>query len=574
MTTNIIGLNHGEFNSSAALCQDGIITAGALEERFIRQKKTKLFPENALNYCLSYANKNLEDFCAVAQAWNPGAKWVKYNPTISANRVKREDYFYTIPDHLFNWLDRNDVPAYVLQKMPGKMPDIYYVKHHLCHASNAFFLSNFNEAAFLTADFTGEMECLTKGTGKENEINVIETQWVPHSVGMFYATFTQILGYRPDNDEWKVMAMSAEDVDSSILEEKLLATVSLLENGRFELNQEFYKGALVDQPNLYTEKLLELLGTNASKLTQFNSDYYSQCLVAKAMQRTVEKIIWHILDDLHKKTKLSNLVLSGGFFMNSVINGKILNNTKFKNVYISHSPDDGGNSIGAALYVYHCILKQPRVKNEARSNIGPQFTEEQVLTALERRKIKYMKIKNPQKEIANLLAQGNIIAVFQGRMEFGDRALGFRSILGDPREIKMKDSINRIIKYRESYRPFAPATLVEKAHKVFDISVGYQSNYMEKVVQIKKLMQPFLPAVTHFDGSGRLQTVHQNHNPYFYKIIKEFEKISGIPVVLNTSFNINGEPIVLSPDDALNTFFNSGLEYLMMENFLIKKSWI
>jgi len=567
----IIGINHGEYNSSAALLKDGLIIAAAPEERFLRQKKTKKFPKNALQFCLSHGEVELTAVDAIVQAWNPGAKWNSYNPSISTNRIKREDYFYTVPDHLFNFIGRKEIPNYVMQKMERGLPPIYYIQHHLCHAANAFFLSPFNEAAVLTADWQGELESVTKGICHGNNIDILDTQSMPHSIGMFYATYTQLLGYQPDNDEWKVMAMSAESVDSTDIENRLLSTITLLDNGRFELDQKYYTGALVDRPNLYSDALLSLLGTSKDNLFDANQDYLWQCKVARAMQRVSEKVIWHTLNDLYEKTKTPNLVLSGGFFMNSVINGKVSDNTKFKNVYISHSPDDLGNSIGAALYLNHCILDKPRLRSSSVSNLGPHFNSDVVESVILRRKIVGEKLSNPAKTIAEILAKGEVVALLQGRMEFGDRALGFRSILADPRSAEMKDKINGMIKFRESFRPFAPATLFEKSHEVCDVERGYSCNYMEKVVQIRKENQLKLPAVTHSDGSGRLQTVRKEDNPFFYSIIQEFEKLTGIPVVLNTSFNVNGEPIVLSPDDALNTFFNSGLEYLVMEDWLIVK---
>ena len=567
----IIGINHGEYNSSAALLKDGLIIAAAPEERFLRQKKTKKFPKNALQFCLSHGEVELTAVDAIVQAWNPGAKWNSYNPSISTNRIKREDYFYTVPDHLFNFIGRKEIPNYVMQKMERGLPPIYYIQHHLCHAANAFFLSSFKEAAVLTADWQGELESVTKGICHGNNIDILDTQSMPHSIGMFYATYTQLLGYQPDNDEWKVMAMSAENVDSTDIENRLLSTITLLDNGRFELDQKYYTGALVDRPNLYSDALLSLLGTSKDNLFDANQDYLWQCKVARAMQRVSEKVIWHTLNDLYEKTKTPNLVLSGGFFMNSVINGKVSDNTKFKNVYISHSPDDLGNSIGAALYLNHCILDKPRLRSSSVSNLGPHFNSDVVESVILRRKIVGEKLSNPAKTIAEILAKGEVVALLQGRMEFGDRALGFRSILADPRSAEMKDKINGMIKYRESFRPFAPATLFEKSHEVCDVERGYSCNYMEKVVQIRKENQLKLPAVTHSDGSGRLQTVRKEDNPFFYSIIQEFEKLTGIPVVLNTSFNVNGEPIVLSPDDALNTFFNSGLEYLVMEDWLIVK---
>ena len=568
----IVGLNYGEYNSSASLVVDGDVAAASAEERFTRQKKTKSFPKKALQFCLSHNEIKITDIDAVAQAWNPGAKWAAYNPLISSNRVKREDYFYTVPDHLFDFIGRTEIPEYVVQTFQRGLPPVYYIQHHRCHAANAFFLSPFNDAAVLTADFQGELESISKGFCSENSIDIFDTQWMPHSIGLLYSTYTQILGYKPDIDEWKVMAMSAENFNSDDIEDRLKTTITLLDNGRFELNQKYYTGALVDQPNLYSEELLLLLETTAEDLQDANNDYVWQCKVAKAMQRLAEKITWHVLDDLYEKTKTTNLVLAGGFFMNSVINGKITNNTKFKNVYISHSPDDLGNSIGAALYLNHCILGQARKKKQSVSNLGPKFTSQEIENVITRRKVVGKKLSNPEKSIAEILAKGEVVALLQGRMEFGDRALGFRSILGDPRSSEIKDKINGMIKYRESYRPFAPATLFECSHKIFDVEKDYSCNYMEKVVQVRESYQPKLPAVTHFDGSGRLQTVRKEDNPYFYNIIQQFEKLAGIPVVLNTSFNINGEPIVLSPDDALNTFFNSGLEYLVMEDWLITKS--
>lgn len=565
----VVGINNGEFNSSACLCDDGLLIAAAPEERFIRQKKTKFFPKNALNYILQEGNTDLGSVTAVAQGWNPGAKWAKYNPLISTNRVKREDYFYSTPDHLFDLVDRSP-SDYVKMECGGDMPPIYFVQHHRCHAANAFFLSDFSKAAFLTADWLGELESVTKGIGDGNKLEIIDTQWMPHSLGMFYATFTQLLGYRHDNDEWKVMALSAAQVDSQQFEEKIQSIVKLLPEGRFELDQTHFKGAHVDQPFLYTDKLLQLLGVE-DNLEQMNKDEVWQYKVAGAMQRVAETIVWHILDDLWLKTKCENLVLSGGFFMNCVLNGKVTEKTRFKNVYISHSPDDSGNSIGAALYVSHCIYDVPRVNQNQNSNLGPQFESNEIETVLERRRVKFTTLPNPERTIAELLSEGNVVAVQQGRMEFGERALGYRSILGDPREPETKDTINSMIKYRESFRPFAPAAPVEMASKIFDVDDGYHCDYMEKVVSVRNEWREKIPAVTHFDGSARLQTVDRESNPYFYKVIEEFGKLTGVPVVLNTSFNVNGEPIVLSPDDALSTFFNSGLQYLVINEFLIEK---
>jgi carbamoyltransferase len=567
----ILGLNHGEINSSAALYKDGRIIAGAPEERFNRQKRTKNFPAAATKFCLKHANIDLKNVDFIAQAWNPGATWIKYNPLISSSRIRREDYFYSVPDHLFNLTNRNP-QDWVFMDFPENcnIPPIYYIQHHRTHAANTFFLSPFEDAAFITADWRGEFECSTMGKGTKNELEIISTQKIPDSLGMFYATYTELLGYRPDSDEWKVMALSAFDLDCEAFVNKIKNTFELCDNGRFKLDQSYYKGTLLDQPKLYTEKLVQLLGGKEGIPNAEPDGWY--IAIAKAMQMVSEEIATHQLNYLYEVTKCKNVVLGGGFFMNSVYNGKVLKKTPFDRCYISYSPSDVGNSIGAALYVAHCIKEQKRNYSFNNSFIGPCFTDNDIRQSLERRKLQYIELENPCKAIAKLITDGEIVAHFNGRMEFGERALGNRSILGDPRNPKIKDRINSIIKYRESYRPFAPAVVFEDASKFFEVENNYECHFMEKVVPVQKGYRDKLPAITHVDGSGRLQTVKKDHNERFYNIISEVGKISGFPIVLNTSFNINGEPIVQSPDDALNTFFNSGLTHLVLGKYLIQKS--
>ena len=565
----ILGLNHGEINSSAVIVEDGKIIAGAPEERFSRQKKTKAFPQQAINFCLEYANIQMQDVDFIAQGWNPGATWHKFEPLLSSVRLRREDYFYTIPDNLFNLTERAP-KDWILMSFPddSSIPPIYYIQHHRTHSANAFFMSPFEEAAILTCDWRGENECLTWGTGQADKISIIAKKNMPHSLGMFYATYTELLGYRRDNDEWKVMALSAFDVNCDDYLKKIRSTVNLLDNGHFELDQSYYQGAIHEQPKLYTQKLVDLLGGKEGIKGEEDEWSYS---VAKAMQMVFEEILIHSLVNLYKRTKCKNLVFAGGCAMNSVMNGKILENTPFEHLFISYAPDDLGNSIGAALYVAHCLRNEKRDYSFKPSYLGPEFSNQEIREALERRGIKYQKMKSSAKTVSELLSKNEVVAYFNGRMEFGERALGNRSILADPRDPSMKDKINSMIKYRESYRPFAPSVIQEKTSTYFDTPDGYECPYMEKVAQVKKEYQELLPAITHIDGSGRLQTVNKEHNKEFYNIINEFEKITDFPIVLNTSFNINGEPIVLSPDDALNTFYNSGLRYLAIGDYLVEK---
>jgi carbamoyltransferase len=566
----IIGLNHGEIDSSAALVERGRVVAASSEERFNRQKKSRAFPRAALDYCLRLRGLTLEECDAVAQAWNPGESWIRYNPLLSNHRVRREDNFYAVPDHLYGFAERKPLDWVAMDFPEGAgLPRIYHVTHHRAHAANAFFLSPFDQAAILTCDWRGEFESTTWCSAAGTRITLLDRQQMPHSLGMFYATFTELLGYRSDNDEWKVMALSAVDVTCGQVLKKLRRTYALLDNGRFELDQSYYKGALLDQPDLFTPRLQALLGGRRGQPGEPITEWH--CVVAKAMQLAAEEIVTHALRHLHRAVKSPNVAVSGGFFMNSVFNGKILEQTPFQRLYVSYAPGDLGNSIGAALYAAHCIHHEKRRPGPQLSYLGPEYSDLQIEECLTRRKLPYQRRRAIEKDVARLLADGHVVAWFNGRMEFGERALGNRSILADPRRADVKDRINASIKYRESYRPFAPSVLFDEAHKFFEVPRHFDSPYMERVIPVRQRFRKALPAVTHVDGSARLHTVRREQNPRYYRVIEEFGKISGIPVVLNTSFNINGEPIVASPDDALNTFFNSGIEHLALGNYLLTK---
>lgn len=566
----ILGLNHGEINSSAAILKNDHLIAGSPEERFNRQKRTKAFPERAIRYCLDHAGIQFADVDAIAQAWNPGAHWQKFNPVISSQRTRREDYFYSLPDNLLR-LNGRQIDDWVKMDFADGfgLKALYYIHHHRTHAANAFFLSPFEEAAILTADWRGEFESTTWSHGRGSSIDVLQKQNIPNSLGMFYGTFTELLGYQPDSDEWKVMALSAFDVDCADIEAKIRKTIRLGDDGTLELDQSFYKGALLDQPNLYTEKLRDLLGGRIGFPGEEAGDWH--CVVASAMQNIAEDIAVHFLNHLHAHTGCKAATLGGGFFMNSVFNGKLLDKTPFKELYVSYAPADVGNSMGAALYLAHVIQDQPRRFGHNPSSIGPDFSDAEIETTLKRRNIPYTRFDNMAAEVGRLLSEGEVVALFNGRMEFGERALGNRSILADPRSPKAKDKINASIKYREPYRPFAPAVHADKVQEFFDVPNDFTCPYMEKVVPVREQYREALPAVTHVDGSGRVQTVDRENSPFFYEVISAFAALTNFPIVLNTSFNINGEPIALSPDDALTTFFNSGLNHLALGSFLIGK---
>ena len=351
---------------------------------------------------------------------------------------------------------------------------------------------------------------------------------------------------------------------------KIKKLYKLKRNGKLELDQKYFGiNHLGNNNYLITKDLMDLF--KIKKILYSSTPNIKTIKIAKALQICSEEIALHMLKHLYKITKCPYLVLGGGFFLNSVLNGKIENKTKFKKSFISFAPSDTGNSIGSALYVYHNIKNKSKINSYATPLIGPEYKNNQILETLKRRNIKYEKISNFAKEVANYCSKGLIVGYFRNKLEFGDRSLGCRSILADPRYEEMKSKINSSIKYRENYRPFAPSVISEKSHLFFEHKKDYKCNFMERVIKVRKKFKGNLKAITHLDQSARVHTVSKRDNPDFYKILNEFSKLTGYPILLNTSFNINGEPIVCSPDDAVSTFFNSKIDVLIIGDFKILK---
>ena len=567
----ILGLNYGEFNSSACLLKDGDIKIAIQEERLSREKFTKKFPILSIKKIFEEEKLNLSNISYVTVGWDPSKHMIRYNPLISSFRSLREYNFYTVSDNLLNLSNDRDLGTYTkLEHDKKNFPKIYHVNHHLSHASNGFFLSNFKTASILTCDFRGEYESTTFNLGNNNKIDKIESHNLPNSLGKLYATFTELLGYKSDNDEWKIMAMSGYDYDCKDEIKKIKKCYNLSQNGKFELVSKYFENSnLGGSSHHYSSQLLDLF--NINKVTYNSQPSRKQIKIAKALQICSEEIALHFLKHLYKLTKNRNLVVSGGFFLNTVFNGKIIKKSDFENLYIPYAPSDTGNSIGSALYLNYNILGKSRKKISNLPFVGIKFDKDSILKSVQKRKINFNIVKNYHKFIATECLNNKVIGFFNDKLEFGDRALGCRSILGNPLNKNIKSLINNSIKYREAYRPFAPSITEENLEKFFENGGCKQNNYMERVFKVRNRYIDKLPGIVHLDNTARVQTVSKKTNPDFYKILKEFEKISGFPILLNTSFNINGEPIVCSPDDAINTFFNSGLDILMLGDCCIKK---
>lgn len=566
----ILGLNYGEFNTSCAIIKNGKLLFALQEERCNREKFSKQFPIRSIEYILKKFKIKIGDVYAITSGWNPAGHLTKYNPLISKHRNLRENNYYTLIDNIFR-LDKREDSLYTeinVNFTKKKFPKFFHINHHACHAANAFYLSNFDKAAVLSVDFRGENDCTAMFVGKKNKLEKISSQKIPNSLGLFYSAFTQLLGYKPDSDEWKVMAMSALNINCS-KEIKKIRKTYFIQSEKLYLNQQFFSPFTHTDNKLYTEELKKLFLSNTK--TNIKKVNINSVKIAKALQFCAEEIALTFLNQLYKKTKIDNLVVSGGFFMNSVFNGKILEKTKFKKLYIPYAPTDTGNSIGSAMYLHHCILKKKRIKQNQSPYIGPKFSNNEILKTLTRRKIKFKKINNFAKIIATKCYEGSVVAYFRNNMEFGDRSLGCRSILADPRFINNKDKINKMVKYREEYRPFAPSVLSEEVSKYFKVDAAFKNNYMERVVKVRDKYRKKLQATTHYDGSARVQTVSKELNFDFYKILQEFKKLSGLPILLNTSLNINSEPIVMTPDDAISNFYNSGLDCIVMGDYFLEK---
>ena len=565
----ILGISFDVYGTSACLVEDGVIVAACPEERLNRQKLTKDFPRKAIDYCLAEGNCGLADISYVAVGWNPGIHANVLNPRFSRINRWRAEQLVSIPNFWLAMQNADRVEEVVQYLKTDRMETkIVYVDHHKAHAA-FFFLSPYRDAAILTCDGRGEEDTVTLSMGRESRITELDRQVFPHSVGMLYGAVTQFLGFQRDSDEWKVMALYSYHVglDNPFLD-RLRKLVTLLPNGKFELNLNYFSFYLHDAKTWYSARFIAEFGKPRTSAEGYDDRHIQ---IAHALQLVTEEIMAHVLTHLHASTGSDAVVVSGGSFMNSVFNGKLTDRTPFRDVFVPSCPDDSGVSIGAALHVYHHVLGGTKRTVMTHTYYGPEFSDDEIRCVLDGYRLTYQIREDVEDYAAGLLADGRIIGWFQGRMEFGQRALGNRSILADPRRPEMKEELNARIKYREHFRPFAPAILREYVDEYFDVRGQRDVPFMERVYMIREEKRRLIPAVTHVDGSGRLQTVDSATNRRFFHLISSFQKRTGIPLVINTSFNLNGEPIVCSPTDAVRTFYSCGLDALVIGRFVLEK---
>ncbi len=592
--TSILGISAFYHDSAAAIIKDGNIIAAAQEERFSRKKHDARYPKNAINYVLKEANLKLSEIDYIVFFEKPFLKFERLLETYLAFAPKGfKSFSLSMPIWLREKLFQKNFLFEQLKKHDENFKDIKKIKfseHHYSHAASAFYPSPFEESIVLTLDGVGEWATTTVAIGKGNELKMLKEIYFPHSLGLLYSAFTYYIGFKVNSGEYKVMGLApyGKSKYKDLILEKL---VNLKEDGSFKLNMEYFNYAT--GLTMTNDKFSKLFGEpvrdpKKDKLTQFHMD------IASSIQAVTEEIVLKITKSLSNEYKIKNLCLAGGVALNCVANGKILKQKIFDKIWIQPAAGDAGGSLGAALAYWYKELKKPRkiFKDQMKgSYLGPKFQNDEIEEKFKKLNAKYKKLDSEKIILtaAEHLSQNKIIGWFQGRMEFGPRALGGRSILANPKSEKMQKDLNLKIKFRESFRPFAPAVLRENVSEWFDLN--YDSPYMLLVADVNKkhqlnmsdeeknlfginklnIKRSSIPAITHVDYSARIQTVHKETNFKFYNLILEFKKITNCPVLVNTSFNVRGEPIVCSIEDAFNCFMGTNLDILVIEDFILLK---
>jgi carbamoyltransferase len=570
----ILGISCYYHDSSATLMKDGKIIAASQEERFTRIKHDNSFPISAIKFCLDYEKIDISDIDMVGFYEKPLSKFERVLYQFLESFPKSFKLFLKVMPQWFNF--KLKIIKTIRKKLKYEK-DILFIKHHLSHAAN-FFQSSFDKAAIVTSDGVGEWTTTAYGYGENNRINLLEEIKFPSSLGLFYSTITAYLGFRVNNSEYKVMGLASygnQNKKTNKYFRLLKKIINIKPDGSYNLDMSFFEFHFKEQ--MFSEKLNKLLGKSKRLKDQRISSRHKD--IAAALQIIYEEVLFKILNYVHKKTNQKNLVLSGGTALNSVANGKIIANTGFENMWIAPDPGDGGASMGVTEYIYHEILNKKRKVKFDDPYLGPEFSNEFIQANLVKKKLVYTEYNNEKKLIdlvSTLLKKNFIVGWFQGRMEWGPRALGSRSILANPLNPNAKEILNSKIKFREIFRPFAPVVCKDDANKYFDCDnpIPDPTQFMLMVYQVRKKWIKKIKSVVHIDDSVRLQVITRNQNKLYYDLIKEFGKKTGIPMLINTSFNVSGEPIVCTPNDAIKTFLNSGMDYLVIGNYLVSKKYL
>lgn len=557
---NILGVSCYYHDSAAALIMDGKIVAAAQEERFNRKKNSADLPLMAINYALQEGNITILDIDAIVFYENPFQKFAR----VMINHLKSyplsfRNFMSTTPA----WLENRLIMPLVFKRELGFEGKVYYSRHHNSHAGSSYLLSPFDEAAFITSDGIGEWSSLVSGKGEGNKLLPLFQMNYPDSAGLLYTAVSTFLGFRALSGEGKVMGLASYGEPSFY--DSLKDLIDIRKDGSFALDSSYF--GFNSGKRMFSRKFTKKFGNPRipeTDITERDMD------LAASLQKILEDILIKTAFHIHSKTNSTNLALAGGVFLNCVANGKLLKETPFENFFVQPAAGDSGGALGAAAIGYTSLTgKRPETMSSVY--LGPSFKDRAIERALSVMGLDYRKYKDEElfKHTAKKLSEGKIAGWFTGRMEFGPRALGHRSILASPAEPGMKDFINSRVKKRESFRPYAPSVLKEQAQEYFDIET--ESPFMLFAAEVKESARKRIPAVTHVDNTARVHTVDRNISPRYYSLIKSFYEITGLPVILNTSFNVRGEPIVCTPDEAIDCFLRTDMDFLVLENYIVAK---
>ncbi len=560
MSKYVLGINWYSHDAASALLRDGEIVFAGAEERFSRIKKDNSFPRKSIQAALDYAGIGASELEAVAFGWNGplATPWHTLKASLRDELPRKGDF---IPRSLAGMLSEyweKGGKRSLMKSFPGVTSNVSFIDHHLAHAYSAYSLSGFDNGIVIVADGRGAFQATSIYHGQGGKLRLVKWIPYPNSIGLLYESFTDLLGFERHNDEWKVMGLAAYGEPNVPMDDFITVT---------EYDYQVHTHALMGRYWSDLTPMTRRFGARRNPEKEITDEDRN---IAASVQKVTEEAMFAVLRDALRRIPGSrNLCLAGGVAMNSKANGKLMASGLVDKVFIQPAATDDGTAVGAALAAYHKLTgEMPRYEMK-KAYLGPEYTQEQIEQALNTFKIPFHRSENVTRTAAQLVADGNIVGWFQGRMEFGPRALGNRSILADARDPEMKNKVNDSIKFRENWRPFAPSVLVEKFGEYFDPVAP--SPFMILTHTVRPEKRNVIPAITHADNSARIQTVERSVNPRYWELISEFEKITGVAVVMNTSFNLRGEPIVCEPKDAVRTFFSSGLDFLVMGDCLVAK---
>lgn len=556
----IFGISCFYHNSAACLLKDGEVIAAAEEERFTRKKHDADFPIKSIEFCLKQAGITIDDVQFVGFYDKPLLKFERILETYLDSWPRS----FTAFSHAVSaWLREKIWTPEIIRKKLKYKGEIYFIEHHLSHAASSFLVSPFREAAILTIDGVGEWATTTYGIGKDNQVKIIKEIYFPHSLGLLYSAMTYYLGFKVNSAEYKVMGAAPYGEPKYF--DKIMKMIDLKEDGSFALDMKFF--SYNHKLKMISKKFEEHFGATTrlpeGKIEQFHWD------MAASIQKVTEEIVLRMVRYIKKESGLDNLCLAGGVALNCVCNERILKEGGFKDIYIQPAAGDAGGAMGVAFYIWNSILGNGRSFVLRHVYLGPEYSKEEIRAFLDANHIAYKEYAKEElfRKAAELITVQKVVGIFQGRMEWGPRALGNRSIIADARNKENWQKVNLKIKFRESFRPFAPTVLEDRAKEYFDLNVP--SPFMLLTAPVLK---DSVPAVTHVNNTARLQTINREDNPFYYDLIKTFDDLTGCPVIINTSFNVRGEPIVCSPKDAFSCFMNTEMDYLVMFPFILDKN--